>query len=72
MQESAPKRRTTIAGGGGYVPGNFGISKDQPTDIAQKVRDILRSPPEMKPAKSQSSLLVRCLGRKDAARPAPR
>lgn len=41
------------------------FSKDQPTDIAQKVRDILRSPPEMKPAKSQSSLLVRCLKRKD-------
>ena len=41
------------------------FSKDQPTDIAQKVRDILRSPPEMKPAKSQSSLLAHCLGRKD-------
>ena len=41
------------------------FSKDQPTDIAQKVRDIVRSPAEMKPARSQSSLLVRCLGRKD-------
>jgi hypothetical protein len=41
------------------------FSKDQPTDIAQKVRDILRSPEKMKPAKSQSSLLVRCLGRSD-------
>ena len=41
------------------------FSKDQPTDTAQKVRDILRSPPTMKPAQSQSSLLLRCLGRRD-------
>ena len=41
------------------------FSKTQPTDIAQKVRDIVRAPPEMKPAKSQSSLLLRCLARKE-------
>lgn len=41
------------------------FSKDQPTDIAQKVRDILRSPPEIKLEKSQSSLLMHCLGRSD-------
>ncbi len=41
------------------------FSKEQPTDIALKVRDILRTPPEVKPAKSQSSLLVRCISRKD-------
>jgi hypothetical protein len=41
------------------------FSRQQPTDTAQRVRDILLSSPEIKPVKSQSSLLTRCLGRKD-------
>jgi hypothetical protein len=42
------------------------FSRQQPTDTAQRVRDILLASPEIKPVKSQSSLLTRCLGRKDS------
>jgi hypothetical protein len=42
------------------------FSRQQPTDTAQRVRDILLSSPEIKPVKSQSSLLTRCLGRKES------
>lgn len=42
------------------------FSKQQPTDTAQRVCDILLSPAEVKPAVSESSLLTRCLSRNDS------
>jgi hypothetical protein len=42
------------------------FSQQQPTDIAARVREIVCSPEQIKPDKAQSSLLKRCLERKDS------
>jgi hypothetical protein len=42
------------------------FTKQQPTDIAERVKNILCAPEEIVPDKAQSSLLRRCLEREDS------
>lgn len=42
------------------------FTQQQPTDIAERVKDILNIPDNVVPDKSQSSLLKRCLEREDS------